>query len=77
MQLPTESSVGVERQLKRQCDTTYGRNLDSGIVDGEEHAIEDEQHDAAVHRDNKQAPPLWGLTAPRDEGRAARQQHRR
>ena len=55
MQLPTESSVGVERQLKRQCDTKYGRSLDSGIVDGEKHAIEDEQHDAAVHRDNKQA----------------------
>jgi hypothetical protein len=60
MQLPTESSVGVERQLKRQCDTTYGRSLDSGIVDGEEHAIEDEQHDAAVHRDNKQARHCGG-----------------
>ena len=44
----------MERQLKRQCDTKDGWGLDSVVRNGEDHAVQDEQHDAAVHRDSTQ-----------------------
>ena len=59
MQLPTVTSRGAERRLKRQRHTQGGRRLDSGGSDGEEHTTEPEQHDAAVHRDeprSREAP---------------------
>ena len=52
MQLPTVSSQGAGRRLKTQRDAHSGRSIESGGGDGDEHAAEGEQHDAATHRDD-------------------------
>jgi hypothetical protein len=48
MQLPIVTSQGAERPLKTQRDAYSGRSIESGGGDGDEHAAEGEQHDAAV-----------------------------
>ena len=52
MPLPIVTSQGAERRLKTQRDTHSGRSIESGGGDGDEHAAEGEQHDAAAHRDD-------------------------
>jgi hypothetical protein len=51
MQLTTATTQGAERQPRRQRDTNSGRRLDRVIVDGDEHAAEDEQQVATALRD--------------------------
>ena len=52
MPLPIVTSQGAERRLKTQRDAYSGRRIESGGGDGDEHAAEGEQHDAAAHRDD-------------------------
>jgi hypothetical protein len=52
MQLPTVTTQGAERRLKTHCDAHSGRSIESGGGDGDEHAAEGEQHDAAAHSDD-------------------------
>ena len=48
MTLPTATTKGAETRLKTQRDTHSGRSIESGSNDGNEHAAEGEQHNAAV-----------------------------
>ena len=52
MQLPTATTQGAERHLMRQRDKQIGESIESGGGDGDEHATEGEQHNAAARRDD-------------------------
>ena len=77
MQLPTATSQGAERRLKTQRDAHSGQSIESGGGDGDEHAAEAEQHDAAAYRDDPRSVDV-AEEAARHAGRPApRQRHRR
>ena len=76
MTLPTATTQGAERRLKTQRDTHSGRSIDSGGGDGDGHAAEGEQHDAAPHRDDPRSVNV-AEEAARHAGRPAPRQRQR
>ena len=76
MQLPTVTSRGAERRLKRQRHTQGGRRLDSGGSDGADQATEAEQHEAAAHRDEPRSVKVAEDAAGLAERPAPRQRQK-
>ena len=77
MPLPIVTSQGAERRLKTQRDTHSGRSIESGSNDGNEHAAEGEQHDAAPHRNDPRSVNVAEEAARHAQRPAPRKRQRR
>ena len=64
---PCLTSHGAERRLRRQRDPQSGRGIDSSGGDGDEHATEGGQRDAAAHHDEPRSVKVAEEAARHDE----------